>query len=438
MGRTALMLVIAFNVTFMLMGFRISAISSKAYEKYIAYQNIEQANLTMESAANIAISQAFVSGGTPDSSQVISFMGGTYTAKRTNTAPFRDQLLVTGTFNGVQSTTAIMIQSSSFSQFAFYSQTEMINGNPIYWITGDICRGPLHTQDFLYVSGNPVFQGMVTTKNGVQRMNPSDNPAFNGGYKKGVDVIIPTDLTDLKYKGAQAQGGEYINGLNTYVEFLKTGKVIVRTGSNGWSESSTAMNTGTNSTIPKCTTYASVAAVAASGVLLVNNADLHVKGQLNGRITLGNVGSGRILIDSSVVYATDPPTITNPTAICDDMLGLVADNDVHISLGAENNKSPQPVGLTIDASIFSRTGGFGSENYDTRAKGGVLKIIGGVQQLARDPVGTFSNGVIQTGFQKDYDYDTRLQSQSPEGYPRLPFQVQNWVDDSQIDDTFWN
>jgi hypothetical protein len=184
MGRTAMLLVIAFNVTFMVMGFRMSAISSKAYEKYIAYQVIEQANLTMESAANIAISQAFVSSSTPNPSQVISFMGGTYTASRTNTAPFLDQLLITGTFNGVQSTTAIMIQSSSFSQFAFYSQTEMINGNPIYWITGDICRGPLHTQDFLHVSGNPVFQGMVTTKNGVQKMDPSDNPAFNGGYKK--------------------------------------------------------------------------------------------------------------------------------------------------------------------------------------------------------------------------------------------------------------
>jgi hypothetical protein len=435
MGRTAMLLVIAFNVTFMVMGFRMSAISSKAYEKYIAYQVIEQANLTMESAANIAISQAFVSSSTPNPSQVISFMGGTYTASRTNTAPFLDQLLITGTFNGVQSTTAIMIQSSSFSQFAFYSQTEMINGNPIYWITGDICRGPLHTQDFLHVSGNPVFQGMVTTKNGVQKMDPSDNPAFNGGYKKGVDVNIPTDLTDLKTKGA---AGEYINGLNTYVEFLANGKVIVRTGANGWTESSTAMNGSPNGTVPKCTTYASVAAVAASGVLLVNNADLHVKGVLNGRITLGDVGSGRILIDSSVVYAQTPPTVTNPSATSDDMLGLVADNDIHISLNAENNKSPQPDGLEIDASIFSRTGGFGAENYDTRDKGGKLKIIGGVQQLARDPVGTFSNGVIQTGFQKDYDYDTRLQSQSPEGYPRLPFQVQNWVDDSQISDTFWN
>jgi hypothetical protein len=115
----------------------------------------------------------------------------------------------------------------------------------------------------------------------------------------------------------------------------------------------------------------------------------------------------------------------------------VAENDIHISLNAEVNPSPQVKGVTIHGSIFSRAGGFGAESYDTRVVGGKLKVIGGIQQKARDPVGTFSGGVINHGFQKDYDYDIRLQSESPEGYPRLPFQVQNWVDKSQIDSTFW-
>jgi hypothetical protein len=63
MGRTSLMLVIAFNVIFMAMGFRLSDASSSAYQKYSAYAVLEQASLAVESGANIAISDAFFTPG---------------------------------------------------------------------------------------------------------------------------------------------------------------------------------------------------------------------------------------------------------------------------------------------------------------------------------------------------------------------------------------
>jgi hypothetical protein len=45
----------------MFMGYRLSTASSNAYEKYCGYTDVEQAGLALESAANIAISNALLS-----------------------------------------------------------------------------------------------------------------------------------------------------------------------------------------------------------------------------------------------------------------------------------------------------------------------------------------------------------------------------------------
>jgi hypothetical protein len=172
------------------------------------------------------------------------------------------------------------------------------------------------------------------------------------------------------------------------------------------------------------TVYNSVSSLTSNGVVLVNNGDLHIKGTLNGRITLGCTGTGKVYIDSSVVYAIDPKSVSPR---CDDMLGIVADNDIIIT---ENSNNTNPaIGVTINASLFSRTGGLQAQNYDSRDVSGKLKIVGGIQQKNRDPVGTFSGGHIVTGFQKDYDFDKRLQTDAPVGYPALQkFIVLNWYE----------
>ena len=46
-----------------------------------------------------------------------------------------------------------------------------------------------------------------------------------------------------------------------------------------------------------------------------------------------------------------------------------------------------------------------------------MKIMGGVIQKARGPVGTISGGVIQTGYAKNYYYDTRMADNPPPYFP---------------------
>jgi hypothetical protein len=464
MGRTSLLLVIAFNLTFLIMGSRLSSISSSAYNKYLSYADIEQASFAAESFSNIAISQARMDPSTGvDSTQGILFKGGTYTMAKQAWGSNQFRLTITGTSAiGVIETTWVTVGMASFSTYAMYSQSEKINGNPIYWITGDTCWGPLHTQDYLYVSGRPVFEGMVTTLQGVQKQNSSDDPQFPGGYKQGVNCQLPTELKDVTTLGRAATTYTGIltdyRGIDTYVQFLANGQIVVRAAaintppSTVWGYTSSTTGTVSNGgpDVPKYKVFNSVAELTSTQVFLIEGATLHVKGTLNGRITLGAIdgqksngtayatGSSKVLIDSSIVCNAEPPSYQHPDYVSDDMLGIVADNDIHIALDAENNASPQPQGITIHASILSRTGGFGAENYNTRDVGGRLHLIGGIQQNARDPVGTFSNGVINHGFQKDYDYDKRLVTQSPAGYPPVTnYLVQNYIDNTKIPDSFW-
>lgn len=442
------------------MGSRLSKISTSAYDKYISYADIEQAAFAAESFANIIISKARMdTSGVVDSTNVISFKGGTYTIAKTALNSNLIGLTIKGTSaSGVKCTTWVTVGRACFSTYAMYSQSEQINGTPIYWITGDTCRGPLHTQDFLNVSGNPVFLGMVTTKKGVNKMNSSDNPQFNGGYKLGVDVSLPSQLVDVATLGRNGGASSNYKGVDTYVQFLPSGQIVVRAATIGtsaataWAYSSSTTGTVSNggAAVPKYQVFNSVAALTSTQVFLVEGATLHVKGVLDGRITLGAIdgqkangtyyaaGSSKVLLDSSIVCKDEPPSYQHPDNVSNDMLGIVADNDIHISVDAENNKSPQPQGMTIHASMLSRTGGFGADNYDTRDIGGKVKLIGGIQQNSRDPVGTFSGGVINHGFQKDYDYDRRLVTESPAGYPPVTnYLVQNYFDQTTIPDKFW-
>ena len=64
MGRTSILMVLTFNVLFMVVGFRISSLASSAYNKYLTYYSVEQASLAAESGANIAISNAYFARAT--------------------------------------------------------------------------------------------------------------------------------------------------------------------------------------------------------------------------------------------------------------------------------------------------------------------------------------------------------------------------------------
>jgi hypothetical protein len=206
-------------------------------------------------------------------------------------------------------------------------------------------------------------------------------------------------------KQSAIDGGRYINGSNTSITFNADGTVTYVIG-----------------TDPPVTE--NLETFAPNGTIIVDGADLRIKGVLNGRVTVGALtggvsGAGDVFLDDDITYAGDP---NDPE--CDDMLGIVADDDILVADNANNNNS-----INIHASMFSRTGGFGAENYSTRGKDGTINLVGGIQQYQRGAVGTFGGGGITSGFYKNYRYDNRLLADLPPFYPTTgSYEIVSWYE----------
>ena len=265
----------------------------------------------------------------------------------------------------------------------------------VYWITGDSAWGPIHTNGVLRTSGSPVFFGKVTAFRGI-----SPNPArrgnrahFYGGWEVGTEVDYPTDMSHLIAAANAGNGGappneKCIYNQPTQFEFLSDGRVVRQVGSD-----------------PPDTVSLSV--IAPTGAIY-GSENIHVKGTLNGQVTI--YSEKNIFIEDDIVYADDPNA--NPNS--DDILGLVAGQNVIIAENAQNNND-----VRIQACIMAINGSFGAENYNGRPVSGRIYLTGSVAQDRRGPVGTFSrwSNSVTHGFLKSYRYDSRLMNMAPPNYP---------------------
>ena len=318
----------------------------------------------------------------------------------------RIQLTTTANYDTKTYTIKILLQPSLFSKFAYYSDNEPSNIN---WVTGDTVWGPYHSNTKMYVSGNPVFNGKATTLNGLVKANNNDKPQFNGGYETGISITMPSDLTTLKGKAQQAGGGFYwATTADVYMNFNANGTVTYRAGTSGaWTTVSLATLSGTNK------------------VILIDGGNLRIKGKVNGQVTIAALGAsgsttkGGVYIDSSISYVDNPLV-----GASDDMLGVVATNDILITDNANNETA---AGVTIQGSLFSLAGGFGSQNYDTRPATGSIHLLGGVSQHIRRAVGT--SGSPGTGYKKSYNYDQRMLVTAPPCFPTTgSYEVLEWLE----------
>ncbi|MCU0411022.1 MAG: hypothetical protein MUF82_00615 [Bacteroidetes bacterium] len=270
MGKTSILMVIGFNIIFATIGYNLSQTSIRGYENYIDYYNRSVCRHIGSSAANMAANELTFSPNWRVGYPTTNFGGGTYKVDAISLDSGRVRLDVTATYNGVTQYPVVTLGLTKFSKFAYYSVIE----GAIYWITGDTVWGPFHTQQKLTVSGRPVFYGKVSAKNGIQKSPSSSKPEFYAGFQSGVDIKLPNDFSALK---SHAQGGGmYWNNKDIYIEFLANGNVVWRDGS--W--------TATPNTVP-------LTSLAPNGVIMADNANLHIKGVLNGRVTISATGSSR-------------------------------------------------------------------------------------------------------------------------------------------------
>ena len=307
-------------------------------------------------------------------------------------------VLSNGRNGDVERNISYLVQVDSFARYIWLTDMEVFRQTgrdiPVYFTSGDELTGPTHTNGNYNISGDPVFNDVVSSAedfiNYLHGGPPADNPTFSDGIQLGADEIpMPSKALDLRT--ASTQDGYHFEGLTTIV-LNADGTMTV-----------------TNDKLSPAT---QTMALPANGAVFVTGArageNLHVSGTLQGQLSIGT--NRDLIIDGNITYATNPQT--NPDST--DVLGLIAEKDVVVSESA----SPPGGNLTVQASIMAMDDSFYADNWANELKG-TLNVFGGIIQDRRGPIGTFNSRTNQkaSGYTKNYIYDSRLRTLPPPFYP---------------------
>ena len=278
--------------------------------------------------------------------------------------------------------------SSFFTLGAGTSITEYFmftnNSKGLFWVTGCTLWGPSHDNSVMHTLGTPVFYGKVTAKSGISPdpASKKNKAEYHDGWEIGVDMTIPTDMTHLVNAATASNGGAPVNTKCIYnqvtsFEILANGDVIRTVGAN-----------------PPDTV--ALATIAPNNVIY-STADVRIKGVLDGQLTIYTTGN--IWLDGDVRYKDNP--MTNPSS--DDILGLVADNNIIITDNAVNQ-----LDIFVDPCMVAINGGFEAQNWGTRPVG-VEYFMGSLAENQSGCHGVAnSSGTVIKGFQQRMRYDPRL------------------------------
>ena len=314
----------------------------------------------------------------------------------------RYRIIATGNVEDASRQLINEVRVDSYARFAYFTDTEHFrigSWNVAVWFIGaDTLQGPTHTNSHFHIKGDPVFTDVVSSSdnfitfyndgNYIYTSSPSNPPEDEPDFQQGIDlgaepINMPSQALDLR--SAASSGGISLTGATT-VLLNADGTMDVTNANEGWTDQ--------NMPLP------------ANGAFFVNNGNIYVSGTLSGRLTMGS--SQDVIITDNLIYADDP--IINPNS--NDILGLIGEDDVMISQSA-------PFDIQVYASIMALEDSFMVENWDIGPARGTLQVYGGIIQVERGPVGTFSGATGQklSGYSKNYIYDPRLINTPPPFYP---------------------
>ncbi len=348
--------------------------------------------------------------------------------------------------------------------------------------SSDVINGPLHSNDKIWLSGTPTFNGDVSTSWSAPAprygTSGSTSPTFArpGDPKYATPLGMPESngaLRNLADKFVAGQGCLYTGP--TKITVRSDGKMDVispqtdpadlnagcGTGSAAAGISSTGLSLPANGVIyvqnkvastssPYYTTNCSmtglpapitgdIANLSSSLNYTCSKGDAFVSGVLKGRLTIN--AENRIVVIDDLTYANPP---TNPGTT--DFLGLTANNFVETfhpvqacssgsgcNQGGRNINLPwnsnQPLtNLKIHAAILALNHSFRVQSYKEGSSLGTLTVVGAIAQQYR---GIVRYTGTPSGYAKAYNYDNRLKVQSP---PHFLDPVQSaWLASSQAE-----
>ena len=296
--------------------------------------------------------------------------------------------------------------------FAMYSWFIGKVGGGFSWFrTGEEFEGPVHVNGTLGIDGDPVFHGPVRAGLGIT-LKPGSNPTFDEGYELFVEQIpLPSRLDVLATVRVEAIAGGYFQpklGPNkAYWEVDLLGDLPGETFScTPYDKDGVEIPGGLGGIVDLST---------LNGAVWFDD-DIRIQGTLDGQVTIGV--DGNIEIWGDIKYA-DLDLGGGPAENCDDVLGMIAagiaDGDVIIVNIADNRPNCEVHGVMMALSNTIRAEDYQDPQTPRRED---FIIYGGlIAQKAIHLAQYNTDGVITSGYNRVYHFDSRMITMPPPFFP---------------------
>lgn len=303
-----------------------------------------------------------------------------------------------GVVRGVR---AIMA-AETFARYTLYIED---GGGAYSWFrTGERFDGPIHLNCNIKIDGDPWFGDTVRTSKGMS-MSGGSNPTFTQGYELNCDEVKMPKVSDLEETiRVEAMNGGLYAGPLPKKAFYVVGL--------GWGGPGMLSYVGVKGGYGKVTpvTPVKMVDIASLNGAAWFDGDVAISGTLDGRLTI--VADGDVNIWDDVLYYDATP-YGGPNEGCDDVLGLIALEDVVISYTPPNQSD-----CVIHGVIMALEKNIEAEDYQHHAPRGDIVIYGGLAadesvHLAQMDI----DGRVISGYRRDYRYDPRMFTAPPPFYP---------------------
>lgn len=300
----------------------------------------------------------------------------------------------TGQKDGVVRQVRVRLLEETFSAYQWF-----VNQGGWRWFrSGERFEGPVHTNKMLQIDGAPWFGSKVTAAQGLT-MQLGSAPIFEAGYELHVDPIeLPSfDVVTSTLGDAAAVAGVFEPPFKGYYElvfartqpgYLSYRAVDEKDGPGEWSD---------------------VEIAVTNGVFWFGE-DVHVSGVLDGEVTI--VSEADIWIEGDILYEDSSPG-SGPNVGCDDLLGMIAHNDIVIASTLPDIGDREVHGL-----MMALGNDINAEDYQVGPPRGAFILYGGLMVEKSVHLGEYQHEILISGYSRDYHWDQRLQTWAPPLFPK--------------------
>ncbi len=306
------------------------------------------------------------------------------------------------------------IKMISFAKYGYFTDDEVApGGTPIWFATGNVIEGLIHSNGVFKINGTPQFLGKVTSA--ADHMTGSvnnsvygptgwpvagNNPYFQDSFELNTSNIpLPTETADL-FDAATNFG--VFNAPATTIELGVSG--------NGAGVAAPGWFRYQQTPPPASPNWTSVQISTLAKPVFYCNNDIRVDGVLDGELTIS--GKKNIWIVDDITYAASDAN-GQPLPGCNDLLGILAEDNILF----EDN-APTTDNLKVDAVLMALGTSITAESWNSGVTHGTLTIWGGLIQKYRGPVGQIDgSGALVSGYNKNYHYDPRVTARTPPEFP---------------------